>query len=143
MKHRNLLIAGGAAAVVLAGVALANPGHDRMAKLDTNADGKVQVAEIEAQAAQRAAAIDANADGNVTVEEIKAHREKLRAERQQARLLKLDANGDGRVSTEEFASGHAARAAKLDADNDGVITQDEFRAGHRGRGHRGWRGHAD
>lgn len=142
MKLRHSLIATGVAAVVLAGAAFANPNHDRRsAKMDTDGDGQVEVTEIEAQAAKRAAEIDANADGRIVVAEIRAHREKMRAEREEARLLRLDTNGDGTVSTVEFASGHASRAAKMDKNGDGIIAKDEF--GHRRHGRRGGHHAAD
>lgn len=133
MNHRNLIIAAGAAAIALAGVALASPGQDRLAQVDTNKDGQVQVAEIQAQAAQRAARIDADADGKITIDEVKAHREKLREEREQARFERMDANGDGSVSTEEFAIAQSSHAAKLDINGDGVIAKEEFRGGRHGR----------
>ena len=138
MKFRTPLFATGLAAIVVAGVAFANPGHDRTAKLDTDGDGQVEVTEIEAQAAKRAADIDVNGDGRIVVEEVRAHRAKMRAEREQARLLRLDSNGDGSVSTVEFAAGHSAHAAKMDANGDGIIAKDEFRSGRRHGRRGGW-----
>lgn len=134
MKLRNSLLVASAATVALVGVAFANPNHDRrLAKMDTDGDGQVELTEIETQATKRAAEIDANADGRIVVAEIRAHREKIRAEREEARLLRLDSNGDGSVSTVEFASGHASRAASMDKNGDGILAKDEFRGGRHGR----------
>lgn len=140
-----LIVAGLSLAV--AGGAFAGPGHDHgpmTAKLDSDGDGQIKVAEVEADAAKRAAEIDANADGRITAAEVQAHRELQRQARAEKRLARLDADKDGSVSTEEFASSQSQRLAKLDADGDGVISHEEFRAGRHDRrgGHRGPRGEA-
>lgn len=142
-----LIVAGLSFAV--GGAALAGSQHDGdragpMAKLDSDGDGQIKVAEVEADAAKRAAEIDTNADGRITAAEVQAHRELQRQLRAEKRLAWLDADKDGSVSTEEFASGQSARLAKLDSDADGVISREEFRAGRHDRrgGHRGPRGEA-
>lgn len=143
-----LIVAGLSLAV--AGSALAGPRHGgdhdgpNLARLDSDGDGKIQVAEVEADAAKRASDIDANADGRITTAEVQAHRELQRQAWAEKRLLKLDANNDGVVSTEEYAGGQSGRFAKLDSDSDGVITREEMRAGRHERrgGPRGPRGAA-
>jgi hypothetical protein len=115
-----------------AGTALANP--HRMhgdadgvrQKLDSDGDGQVALAEVEANAVQRATEIDANGDGRITADEVRAHREKARQSHAEKRLARFDANGDGAVSVEEFATAQSERIAKLDRDGDGVISGDEF-----------------
>jgi RNA polymerase sigma-70 factor (ECF subfamily) len=136
--QRSLLTV--AIATFAAGAALAMPHGkpgDFAKHLDTNGDGQVQIAEIEASAAKQAAEIDANADGNITTIEMKAWHEAQRAKRAEARLLRLDTNQDGKVSVDEFAAARVERASKRDANGDGVIAADEMRGKH--RGHRGAR----
>lgn len=146
-----LIVAGLSLAV--AGGALAGARHDgahdgpMVAKFDRDGDGTIKVAQIEADAAKRAADIDSNADGRITAAEVDAHRERMRQARAEQRLLRLDADKDGSVSTEEYASGQSGRLVRLDKDGDGVISREEFRAGRHGRherrgGHRGPRGEA-
>ena len=81
-------------------------------------------------------AIDGDNDGFVTVEEIRAHREAQRAQRAQARLLRLDTDGDGKVSVAEFEAPRLARIAALDADGDGEVSREEMRAARHERGGR-------
>lgn len=143
LRHRILpaLIVSGLAFAV-AGTAAAGPhrghgGAGMAAKLDTDGDGQIKVAEVEADAAKRAAEIDTDGNGSITAAELLAHRDRQRQAMAERRLAKLDANGDGVVSTEEFAGGQSDRVAKLDADGDGTISRDEFRAGrHERRGPR-------
>lgn len=139
--HTRLPLLAAALATFAAGAAFALP-HGQpggfVKQLDANGDGQVQIVEIEASAAKQAAEIDANADGAITVAEMKAWREAKRAERAEARLMRLDANQDGKVSVDEFAAARLERASKRDANGDGVIAADEMRGKH--RGHRGWRG---
>ncbi|MBB5209613.1 EF-hand domain-containing protein [Chiayiivirga flava] len=143
LRHRILpaLIASGLAFAVV-GTAVAGPhrDHDRAgmaAKLDTDGDGKIEVADVEANAAKRAADIDTDRNGTITATEVLAHQDRQRLAMAERRLAKLDSNGDGVVSTDEFAGGQSDRVAKLDADSDGVISRDEFRAGRHDRRGRG------
>lgn len=72
-----------ALALVFAAPALAHPGKskgERFARMDTNGDGILTTAEVEAAARTSFTAIDANGDGFVTPDELKAHHEAMRAE---------------------------------------------------------------
>jgi Ca2+-binding EF-hand superfamily protein len=138
MNHRISLLAASIAALLVAGSALAHgPRHGFGTKLDTDGDGKVQVAEVEARAVKHAAELDANGDGTIEISEMKAWREAQRAKREQARMARLDANGDGAVSVEEFVSAHTERMARRDANQDGVISRDEMRPHRHGKHGRG------
>jgi hypothetical protein len=146
MNHRTSLLVAGIAALLVTGAALAHergPHRGFGAKLDTDGDGKVQVAEIEARAVKHAAELDANGDGTIEIAEMKAWREAQRAKREQARMARLDANGDGAVSVEEFVGAHTERMARRDANQDGVISRDEMRPLRHGKRARGAAAAAD
>lgn len=120
-------------------------------RFDTDNDGSITKAEVEAAVAARFAEADANGDGQLSAEELaaaaEARRMERQAERQAARIdrmiERMDENGDGTLSLEEMAAMPEARMFdRLDADEDGVITQAEVedmrgqRDGRRiGRGH--------
>ncbi len=105
-------------------------GADAQKLADTDGDGVVTVAEVQAKILQRAISIDANKDGNISVAEMDAHREQMRAERRANRLAKLDADNNGSISVEEYAAAKSERAAKRDRNGDGVIDSND----HGGRG---------
>lgn len=115
------------------------------AQLDTDGDGVVSVAELEAKRAERLAGVDADGDGIVSAEELARAHQIRRAERMIARM---DKNGDGLLQLDEL-QGRGPDPAKLDANGDGVVSEEEFRdgmremrregrrGGHRGPRHRG------
>ena len=109
-------------------------GHSHWARwmieeMDTNHDGKVTQAEIEAFEAARAAEIDANHDGKITADELQAFHEKERAKREAAMLARMDTNGDGVVSVQEYEAAQTWRLARLDRNGDGTIDEQDLRAG--------------
>lgn len=139
-----------AVSLLASGIAFADSSHgertghgnghrsEMLSKLDSNADGQLQIAEIELNAATRAAQIDSNADGRIDAVEMQAWRQAQRMQRAEKRLLQADSNGDGVVSVEEFAAQQSARVAKLDRNADGVVSSDELRSNrHRMRSRRG------
>lgn len=140
MKKRTPLLVASIAALLVAGSALAMPHEGGRhgnamfgAKFDTNGDGQIEIAEIEAATLKQATEVDANRDGIIEAAELKAWHAAQRAKREQARLLRLDADGDGRVSVEEYAAGRAERLARRDANQDGVISRDELRPHRHGK----------
>lgn len=137
-------------AAMIAGVALPAVAEDRrsgpaefFAALDTDGDGKVSIAELEAAKASRFAEMDADGDGFISAEELVQGQQMRRAERM---LKRLDKDGDGLLSAEELQP-KAPDLSDLDKDGDGFISEEEFREGareHRGeRGKRGRRGGCD
>ena len=143
---RNTLIAGVAAAslIATAGVAMAfgNKGGERMGgkgplqhfeEIDTNADGKVTMEELQAHRKARFEAADTNGDGKLSAEEMTAAAQARKAERmakRSARMIeKFDANDDGALSLDEMP-GQGDRMGKMfervDADGDGAITKEEM-----------------
>ncbi|WP_018147568.1 EF-hand domain-containing protein [Henriciella marina] len=115
-----------------------------MERFDTNSDGTITTAEIEAMKAERFAAADANGDGGLTMAEIEAHREAERASRMQTRKERMfarqDKNGDGVISVDEFETRGMPMFDRIDADENGEITASELAEmkGHRGGRRGGW-----
>lgn len=149
-KHTLAVLAIGAATLGVAGFAYAD--HHRqgggkemmLQKLDTNGDGEITKAEVDAHKAARFAKADANGDGSLTLAELDAFREAERAERRAARKQRMfaraDANSDGVISIEEFESKHRM-FERIDVDGDGVLSVEELenmpeRHGKRGGPHR-------
>jgi Ca2+-binding EF-hand superfamily protein len=110
--------------------------------LDSDGDGQVTQAEMQAHAAARFAAVDTNGDGALNAEELTARADSERAERMQRRVAKMiekrDTNGDGQLSQEEMEAGKRGGDifAKLDTNKDGALSQEEFDAGKKRFGKR-------
>ncbi|WP_417249949.1 EF-hand domain-containing protein [Celeribacter sp.] len=103
------------------------------AAVDTDGDGKVTDAELEAFRAAKFAEIDTNSDGSIDADEMAAHHEKMREERQLKGVQKMidrrDTNDDGVLSAEEFAPApKVSLFERIDTDGDGAISQEELEA---------------
>lgn len=132
-----LFVVLGVTTVTAAGLSFAHGTRDRGAQglksLDVDGNHAITRDEIAAAASARFAAIDANRDGQATVDEIRSYRERLRTERQAARLARIDSNGDGRISEAEFVAKRLDRLQRLDRNDDGVLDASD-RRGRRSRG---------
>ncbi|MCG6904028.1 MAG: hypothetical protein LJE68_15245 [Rhodobacter sp.] len=117
---------------------------------DTDSDGSITQAEIDAVAAEHFALADTDGDGKLSAAEMTAAAEARRAERVarriEARIAEHDSDGDGMLSLEEATAGAADAGMgrmfeRFDADGDGAITKAELESasGMFGRGHH--RGH--
>ncbi len=121
-------------------------GHHDPARLDSDGDGRLSRAEVDAGTAGRKgrasplaeqfAAIDANRDGYLVRSELRAWHERQRPERE-ARMRKrfderfaaADLNGDGklsRVEVDEKMPRMSARFAWMDDNRDGFLSRDEL-----------------
>lgn len=149
-----------ALAAILAGassLALPAAAHDgdRFEAMDTNGDGYVDQAEVQAAQDARFAEADANGDGALDADEMNAMRDKRMAGRAEmagkhasATFEALDADKSGAISREEFeaavemrksrradhAKGHRDRRQarmmqRMDANGDGMIQKEEISGG--------------
>jgi Ca2+-binding EF-hand superfamily protein len=127
--------------------------EQRFAKLDTNADGTIDAAEMaahrEAMKAARAERLasmseEDKAKRQAKMEQRRAAMKERKAERVAAGeaprerrskkggwIARIDANGDGVISREEFTAPAIKRFDRLDANNDGIVTPEERAAGRR------------
>lgn len=118
-------------ALLSAAQALANGNPDRP-RLDTNGDGSVDLAEIQAArpdfTAEKFKAVDGNDDGLLSRDELRAAHGKSRA-----MFSRIDQDGSGGVSLTEMQA-HRPNAtqedfAKLDTDGNGQLSAEELKAG--------------
>ena len=166
MKRTTLIAA--AALIAVASTAVIATAHDRgmgprdargpamlFERFDTNSDGAITRAEIEAAALAHFTQADVNGDGQLTADEMAAAADARRAGRQADRIAKRiehhDTNGDGMLSLQEATAAAAAGDGRiermfehLDADGDGTITQAEAEATQGGHGRGRWgKGHGE
>lgn len=130
-------------------------GHERLSfeQLDTNGDGQITMAEMEARGAARFAATDTNNDGKLSKEELTAAGSERMAKRVDRMLERLDADGDGALSQAELEDGRKGkgrgdrmekRFERMDADGSGGISAEEFEAhAGKGKGRKGGKGGGD
>ncbi len=141
----KLLIAAGATAALASPFILnanAFPGGGKGGKfgekfierMDTNGDGAVTQAEIDAKHAEKFAEFDANKDGQLSEAEFSALEEARRQERHKAHFQRIDADGNNVVSADEFGGRSSKMFERFDKNNDGKLTADEM--SKRGKGHR-------
>lgn len=128
-----------------------------MERFDTDGDGKVTQAEIDAKVEATFASADANGDGKVTLDEFKVAYQTEFSERRVRAFQRLDRDGDGKISEDEYnrrmermisrmeqrdgdddkkgrggPRGHGRMMERFDADGDGNVTGDEIRAARAG-----------
>eukprot|EP01035_Chromulina_nebulosa_P011478 gene11478-15343_t len=125
--------------------------HRMIRHADSNRDGRVSLAEMDAALTASFAVLDTNHDGVLSKAEIanrrdtyKAHRQQLKAERKSGQRVagvvkipkavgkhfaRIDANGDGVISRSELASVAERVFKRRDHNGDGVISAADFKAG--------------
>ena len=135
--------------LALGGAAMAGGGekHARMFdRLDANNDEQINRDEIKPVVAKRFKRFDTDGDGVVSAAEIDAHLMK-RVERQRAHILKrFDRDDDGAVSRAEFDRQVARMFDLADENDDGLVSREEareMRAEMRSRWRHHWRGGDD
>lgn len=113
-------------------------------QIDTDQDGKITQAEMDAHTAAKFSEADTDGDGKLSSEEVLARmqaraeeREAQRAEKRAERMAKgaermferRDADGDGFLSAEEAKPPKSGDMfARLDTDEDGAISKEELDA---------------
>lgn len=117
-------------ALMTSAAALAG-GHPDKPRLDTNGDGSVDLAEMQAGrpdfTVEKFNKVDANGDGLLS-------REEMHAAHKGKRMAKIDTDGDGNVSLQEMQKRRPELTqeeyAKLDADGNGTVSHDELKSAH-------------
>ncbi len=138
MKHRLLPLAVVSLALVVAGTAAAQPGPrgggPRLQAMDSNQDGVITRAEVEAFHSQRFTEADTNGDQVLSVEEVTAAAQKRAGQRGPRMHRRLDTDGDGGITLAEFAVVTERPFQRLDTNQDGRIDASEMptRRGSRG-----------
>lgn len=128
VRYTAVLVASMALLASAAALAGGNPDRPR---LDTNGDGSVDLAEIQAArpdfTVEKFQAADGNGDGLLSRDELHAAHDKTRQHR------KLDQDGDGSYSLEEIQKAHPNltqdQFAAFDGDKDGKLTRAELKQG--------------
>jgi hypothetical protein len=127
-RHTGALAA--SLALMTSAAALAG-GHPDKPRLDTNGDGSVDLAEMQAArpdfTVEKFNKMDANGDGLLS-------REEMHAAHKGKRMAKIDADGDGNISLQEMQKRRPGMTqeefSKLDADGNGTLSHGELKAAH-------------
>ncbi|MEM9523725.1 MAG: calcium-binding protein [Pseudomonadota bacterium] len=129
----TLLALGGAS--LAAGVVMAQTGHGYGPRidfeaLDTDGDGRITRAEMEARTASRFAALDTDNSGTLSAQEVKAQAETRISDRAARMIERRDTDGDGALSLEELSKDARSDRmfARLDTNDDGAVSRAEFDA---------------
>ncbi len=151
----NILALCTVAALGLSGAAFAENGGmgdgqrmmDMFTAMDTDKDGKVTQAEMDAHKAARVAEVDANKDGLLSADELAQMQiieMTIRAEARAAEMVTaMDTDADGLLSAAEMTAGPrlAFMMDTVDTDGDGAISLAEMEAAQAMMGeHRGKHG---
>jgi len=136
-----LILACGLALVALPS-ALANDGAEKFKLMDADGDGRITRSEHAAGAQTMFGQMDTNTDGVVTAAEMDAHHAEKKSSKLKfwekkdkdmkssaEKISMIDTNHDGQLTRAEHEAGSEAMFTKLDTNNDGVLTKDECEAG--------------
>jgi Ca2+-binding EF-hand superfamily protein len=112
-------------------------GTPGLEQLDTDKNGSVSPAELQAEVARHFAQADQNKDGRVTKQESeaffaskRAERESKHGERAKQRFAEQDANKDGKLSKQELSRLPGDWFERVDLNGDGFVTADEMSEAH-------------
>ena len=103
---------------------------------DTDGDGAVTQAEIDAFRANQIATHDANGDGSLSLEEYQSLWSEVMRERMVDQFQRHDDDGDGVVTAEEFNERFGRIVERMDRNGDGQLDKED----RPDRGERGDRG---
>jgi hypothetical protein len=103
------------------------PGMNMMESFDTNKDGKLTQAEIDAARRDRLAKFDSNKDGKLSLEEYQDLWLDAMRERMVDRFQRLDADGNAMVTVDEFGQPFEKMVQRRDRDGDGELTEADLR----------------
>lgn len=105
-------------------------GIKQMLRYDTNQDGMVTRAEVEAGQKSEFAALDKNHDGKLDSAEASAENDRRYTEAGTQYTPLLDWNQDGLIDYGEYANAARSLFELLDRDHDGVLSGTELKAPH-------------
>lgn len=103
------------------------PAVEALLRYDTNHDGQVTRAELEAGIRKDFEAADTNHDGLLESDEVMAVNQARWAKDAASATPLVDWNQDGFVDFSEFASAPRSLFDQLDVNNDGVLSADELK----------------
>lgn len=135
MNNKSLLTSIMVIGFIASSSAFAHGGNkaERMLKrYDTNNDGKIEQAEIQAALTKGFTKLDKNANGSIDLEEFKDRRKMRNRGNPEKRFERLDKNGDKLLSKEEFITTRPF-LERLDSNKDGILTHDELEKMGKGR----------
>ena len=151
MKTRTKILSATAAAVLIGGVAVAGQGmaqrmyHGRgmgmfgmlggeqlLREVDTNGDGRITQAEIDAAVNARFARFDANGDGRLSLDEFTALWADLTRPVTVRAFQFMDPNGDGSITKAEVDERFGRLVQRFDRNGDGALSMED-RGGRGGR----------
>jgi hypothetical protein len=118
-------------------------GHEMLRGIDTNEDGALSQAEINAAVSSRLSEFDANNDQALSLEEFQALWAELTTPLAVRAFQFLDPDGNASVSKAELDERFGTAVAHFDANEDGMLSSEDRREHHRGGARRwhGWWGH--
>lgn len=101
-------------------------------QMDTDGDGRITAAELDAVRQARFEAMDTDGDGKLSAAEMQARMEQRAGKRVERMMTRADQDGDGALSMAEMQKMQDMRRGsmmeRLDKDGDGGITRSEFEA---------------
>jgi len=109
-------------------------GAQMLENFDTDGDGQLTQAEIDAVRADRFAEFDTDGNGELTLQEYEALWLDAMRERMVDRFQNLDNDGDAIVTSQEFVDPFASMVSRMDHNGDGVLNTDDMTGRGQGRG---------
>lgn len=101
-------------------------------RIDTDGNGAITQAEIDAFRAAQLAAADVSKDGALSVDEFETIYQEFVRPRMVDAFQDLDADGDGAVTTTELDARFGSIVERMDQNDDGALDEDDARRGNRG-----------
>ena len=98
-----------------------------MTEVDTDGDGTLTRAEIDAFRTAQVGNVDTDGNGALTIEEFETLHNDFMRERMVDAFQALDADGDGEISTEEFDTRVDRLVNRMDRNDDGAISPEDRR----------------
>ncbi|MEL7013212.1 MAG: EF-hand domain-containing protein [Pseudomonadota bacterium] len=135
VNMKYIALTGGLALAIAVGTAVGGAaeqiGRDgkgaRFEALDSDGDGRVTRAELDAHMKARFDRSDANGDGVLSRNELLTQAQNSAEARLERRIARMDTNSDGAISFDEMKAARGDRLfERADTDKNGAIDQAEF-----------------